>query len=88
MALAFLNPSRWYDAESRHIRFVGYDGMKSVPFSLDVQALRTPAGQDAPGEPELLSAFDRAWTSIQGVAREVYANSRQTSYALTSADFR
>lgn len=85
MPLQFLNPSRSYDAEKGHVRFMGHDGMTSVPFAVEVGALTHDGGQLA--EQQALAAFDAACEAVHGVALEVYRNSKQTTYLLTEADF-
>lgn len=88
MALTFLNPSRSYDADHDSVRFVGYDGMTSVPFSVEVRALRKAGAGSPHGEVQALAAFDAVRKSIHDVAQEAYANARQTTYVLTARDFR
>lgn len=87
MALTFLNPSRFYDAAHRAIRFMGYDGMKSVPFAVETEALQKAGFGNVQGEAQCLAAFDAVRASIQDVAREAYAASRQTTYVLKAVDF-
>lgn len=87
MTIAFVNPSRSFDAVRRVVRFAGHDGMTEVPFTVDVAAL-TRAGQVDPSEASMLATFDKALDMIHNVAREAYANSRRTRYDLTAADFR
>ena len=70
------------------MRFVAYDGMKSVPFAVAIEALSKAGFGQVQGESQSLAAFDAVRASIQEVAREAYASKRQTSYVLTSADFR
>lgn len=91
MTLDFPNRSRSFDEARNAVRFIGYDGMFSVPFYVEAAALARSLGkQDGAkaSEAECLAAFDAARGSIQDVARETYANSRRTSYILTTSDFR
>lgn len=87
MALEFPNRSRSFDETRNAVRFVGHDGMLEVPFFVEAAAL---VGLGAIGVSEAASvqAFDAACSSIHDVAREAYSNRRQTSYTLTSKDFR
>ncbi|WP_273786712.1 DUF1488 family protein [Brucella intermedia] len=57
MALSFPNPSRSFDDFEVGVRFVGYDGMTSVPFLIDKPALEKN-GAIAAAESSLLAAFD------------------------------
>ena len=84
MALTFPNQSRSYDAAGKRIRFVGYDGMFEVAFFVEAGAIAKASLNEA----GYLDAFDAARTSIQNVARQVYANRRKNMHVLTSADFR
>lgn len=87
MTLGFPNPSRSFDETRNAIRFTGHDGMSTVPFFVEADALAKSGKADL-SEAECLAAFDAARSSIHNVAREVYANTRRTSYTLTTADFR
>ncbi|QKV17369.1 DUF1488 family protein [Oricola thermophila] len=88
MTLTFLNESRFYDPGRRQIRFVGHDGMSTVPFRIDIDAIVKKA-PDMPGDESLfLNSFDGKRESIRSVAREAYSNRRQTVYVLTAEDFR
>ncbi|MBV2144226.1 DUF1488 domain-containing protein [Falsochrobactrum sp. TDYN1] len=82
MALLFPNPSRSFDDLEIGVRFVGYDGMISVPFLIEKSALERNGAIDAT-EASLLSAFDASRKRIYDVARKIYCNSRQTSYRIT-----
>lgn len=88
MPLTFLNPARSYDPNTQCVRFVGYDGMKSVPFAVEVEALRHVGTSGSSDEVQSLAAFDAARTTVEQVAQEAYANTRQTTYVLTAGDFR
>lgn len=88
MALTFLNPSRSYDADNRRVRFVGHDGMRSVPFAVETAALEKAGFGDVRGETQSLAAFDANRPSIHDVARKAYAAARQTTYVLGEEKFR
>lgn len=88
MTLAFPNRSRNYDETRRQVRFYGYEGMRTVPFRIDVDAI---ADQVPPGlneESAYLAAFDRNRTSIEKAASRAHSHSRKPEYVLTSADIR
>jgi hypothetical protein len=90
MTLAFPNPSRSFDSVRNAIRFVGHDGMFEIRFFVEAAALPKPriaADGPAASESTFLASFDALRASIQDVAREAYANSRQTTYTLTASDF-
>lgn len=83
MTLSFPNPSRNFDNTEIGVRFVGYDGMISVPFLIQKSALEG-LGTVAPTEESLLAAFDASRATIYNVARRMYSNGKQTSYRITS----
>lgn len=87
MKLAFPNSSRSFDEMRNAVRFIGHDGMFTVPFFVEAAALAGP-GRPQLSESGLLSAFDSARSAIHDVAREAYSHGRRTSYTLTAADFR
>ncbi|MBB4095998.1 DUF1488 domain-containing protein [Ochrobactrum pecoris] len=87
MPLSFPNPSRSFDDFEVGVRFVGYDGMTSVPFLIDKTALEKN-GVIAATELSLLTAFDASRKLIYDVAREVYSQTRQTSYRITVEDMK
>ena len=87
MALSFPNPSRSFDDLEVGVRFVGYDGMTSVPFLIDKPALENN-GAIAATESSLLAAFDASRKLIYDAAREVYSQARQTSYRITVEDMK
>ncbi|MGH6774618.1 DUF1488 domain-containing protein [Brucella tritici] len=87
MALSFPNPSRSFDDFEVGVRFVGYDGMTSVPFLIDKPALEKN-GVIAATESSLLAAFDASRKQIYDAAREVYSQARQTSYRITVEDMK
>ncbi|HHV69260.1 MAG TPA: DUF1488 domain-containing protein [Ochrobactrum intermedium] len=82
MARSFPNPSSSFDDFEVGVRFVGYDGMTSVPFLIDKPVL------EKNGEPSLLAAFDASRKPIYDAAREVYSQARQTSYRITVEDMK
>lgn len=84
MTLTFPNRSRSYDEAAQSVRFVGYDGMFEIRFSVTVEAL----SETAVAEADHLAAFDAARDSIQDVAREAYSHGRKNIYVLTPEDFR
>lgn len=84
MSLSFPNSSRSYDASRKVIRFVGYDGMMQIPFTLEAAAV---SGSGS-GEHALLSAFDAARSSIHDAARHNYRPGNTASYSLKSSDLR
>jgi len=90
MSIDFPNNSRSFDETRNAVRFIGYDGMSSVPFFVEAAALAKSAGKQAvvTSEADCLAAFDAARVSIHDIAREAYANSRRSSYVLTVSDFR
>ncbi|MDH4991029.1 DUF1488 domain-containing protein [Aquamicrobium lusatiense] len=85
MALAFPNQSRSFDDVNIGVRFIGHDGMVSVPFMVESEALRK-MGFATQSESSTLAAFDAARTSIYEIARDVYSHARQTTYRITAAD--
>lgn len=87
MTLAFPNPSRNYDEARRGVRFSGHDGMFEISFFVEAAVL-AEASPDPVSEQQYLQAFDAMRTSIQTVAREMYANHRRPTNTLTTSDFR
>lgn len=85
MTLQFPNRSRNYDQAAGRVRFIGHDGMISVPFAVDNAALRLSGDVT---EERALAAFDAARASVYNVAKEAYSNARQTTYVLAASDFR
>lgn len=88
MTLTFPNASRSYDDARRQIRFVGHDGMQTIPFLLDVDAIMKNAADEPDDETVFLHSFDGSRDAIHSVAREAYSHKRRTMYVLTAADFR
>ncbi|MET3794478.1 hypothetical protein ABID37_004718 [Aquamicrobium terrae] len=66
---------------------MGYDGMVSVPFLIEVEALEELGFLSQP-EASALAAFDAARSSIFEIARRIYSASRQTSYRIAAEDCR
>lgn len=89
MSLNFPNPTRSFDAMRNAVRFVGHDGLFEIRFLVEAGALAEGGalGREI-SESKCLSAFDRLRGSIHDVAREAYANKRQSVYMLSAADFR
>lgn len=88
MTLTFPNSSRSYDHTRRQIRFVGHDGMLTIPFRLNVDAIVKHAPDDPDDEDVYLRSFDGRRNAIQSAASEAYSHKRQTMYVLTADDFR
>jgi hypothetical protein len=86
MSLTFPNSSRSYDETEQRIRFLGYDGMFQISFTVTVDALSKGKFGVAEAEARYLSAFDAARKHIQDIASKAYARTRKSSYALTAAD--
>jgi hypothetical protein len=85
VALAFPNSARSYDAKNQCVRFVGYDGMFQVFFSIAVSAISDTRLKT---EEDCLEAFDVARASILTVATRKYEATRTNMCALTPGDFR
>lgn len=88
MTLTFPNASRSYDRTRRQIRFVGHDGMQTIPFRLNVDAIMKHSPDTPDDEDVFLRSFDGRRDAIQSVATEAYSHKRQTMYVLTADDFR
>ncbi|QKV17359.1 DUF1488 domain-containing protein [Oricola thermophila] len=88
MTLAFPNRSRNYDDTRRQVRFFGYEGMRTIPFRVDVDAIADQVAPDANEEAAYLAAFDRNRASIEKAASKAHSNSQKPEYILTSANFR
>lgn len=88
MTLAFPNRSRNYDDARRQVRFYGYEGMRTVPFRVDVDAIIDQVPPDTNEEAAYLAAFDRNRASIEKAASKAHSHSRKPEYVLTSADIR
>lgn len=85
MTLLFPNPSRSFDDFEAGVRFIGYDGMISVPFVIEKSALEQ-MGAIATTEASLLTAFDASRKMIYAVACKIYGQARQTSYRIKLQD--
>lgn len=89
MPLEFPNPSRSFDEARNAVRFIGHDGMFSVPFFIEADAL-APTSRNRPetAEAACLAAFDAARHSIHTRARKLYSDGKRTIYTITAADMR
>lgn len=87
MTLIFPNRSRSYDDAMSAVRFLGYDGMFEVPFSIEAAALGKFGTSEILAS-ECLVAFDAARGTILEVAKKAYARGRRTLYVLKAKDFR
>jgi hypothetical protein len=88
MTLAFPNRSRNYDDTRRQVRFFGYEGMRTIPFRVDVDAIIDNVPPESNEEAAYLAAFDRMRTIIESAASKMHSLSRKSEYVLTSADLR
>lgn len=88
MSLTFPNLSRSYDAAGKRIRFLGYDGMVQISFSVAVDAISKKPAELADAETDYLAAFDAVRGLVHDIARNAYSHGRKNMYALTSADFK
>ena len=88
MTMTFSNASRSYDHTRRQIRFVGHDGMLTIPFRLNVDAIMKHSPGDPGDENVYLRSSDGRRDAIQSVASKAYSHRRQTMYVLTADDFR
>lgn len=88
MTLAFPNRSRNYDDTRRQVRFFGYEGMRTIPFHVDVDAIVDTVPPGLNEEAAYLAAFDEKRATIESVAAEAHSHGRKPEYVLTSADFR
>ena len=86
MTLAFPNSTRSYDAKNGCVRFIGYDGMFQIFFSVAVDAV-SEKRFEANQEENYLKAFDKSRTAIQTVAAKLYGRTRSNMYSITAADF-
>lgn len=84
VALSFPNLARSYDTKNQCVRFVGYDGMFQVFFSIAVTAISNTRLES---EEDYLKAFDGSRAAIQTVATRKYESSRANVYSLTTRDF-
>jgi hypothetical protein len=85
--LNFPNLSRSYDATRRCVRFWGYDGALEVSFFVEEAAVFRIAPTTGHNRAAILESFDDNRERILKVARNVYADRRQGSYALAASDF-
>jgi Protein of unknown function (DUF1488) len=87
MSLNFPNPSRYYDATLRAVRFWGHDGAIEASFFVNEDALKRIEPTMQPSESAPLSAFDSHRDVIYAAATKAYRRGRKGSYELTPADF-
>jgi hypothetical protein len=87
MALTFPNPSRFYDATRRAVRFWGHDGAMEAAFFVNVDALKRIQPIIGRDEAGLLGAFDSHLELIHATAVKIYMRSRKGSYELIPTDF-
>jgi Protein of unknown function (DUF1488) len=87
VALSFPNPSRFYDATRRAVRFWGHDSAMETSFFVGVDSLKQLQPDLRFNEPGLLAAFDLNRDSILTAAAKVYARGHKGSYDLLIADF-
>jgi len=85
VTLSFPNSTRSYDASNQCVRFVGYDGIFQVFFSVTEKAISKTR---LATEEEYLMAFDASLAAIQAAATRKYESTRTNMYALTPSDFR
>jgi hypothetical protein len=87
VALNFPNPSRFYDATRRAVRFWGHDGAMEAAFFVNVDALRRIQPSIGGDEAGFLGAFDSHLELIHAAALKIYMRARKGSYELIPADF-
>jgi hypothetical protein len=87
MALDFPNPSRFYDATRRAVRFWGHDSAMETSFSVTEEALKRIHPEMRFGEDGLLRAFDENRDLIYATAAKLYARGRRDYYELADTDF-
>lgn len=87
MALRFPNPSRFYDASRRAVRFWGHDSAMETSFFVTEDALKHIQPGLRADENGLLGAFDANRDLIYAAAAKVYARGHKGSYDLNGEDF-
>ncbi|MER9584637.1 DUF1488 domain-containing protein [Mesorhizobium sp. M0276] len=87
MSLTFPNRSRSYDEAGQRIRFVGYDGMFQISFSVAADAMAKMQPAAAANEAGYLATFDTEGRAIREVASRAYDRTHRSMYVLTAADF-
>ena len=87
MMLSFPNPSRFYDATRRAVRFWGHDSAMEASFFVDADALKRIKPDMPLDEVGLLGTFDSNRKLIYATAAKVYERRRKGSYDLVAADF-
>ena len=87
MTLSFPNPSRFYDATRRAVRFWGHDSAMEASFFVDADALKRIKPDMPLDEVGLLGTFNSSRKLIYATAAKVYERRRKGSYDLVAADF-
>ena len=87
MTLSFPNPSRFYDATRRAVRFWGHDSAMEASFFVDADALKRIKPDMPLDEVGLLGTFNSNRKVIYATAAKVYERRRKGSYDLVAADF-
>ena len=87
MTLSFPNPTRFYDATRRAVRFWGHDSAMEASFFVDADALKRIKPDMPSDEVGLLGTFDSNRKLIYATAAKVYERRRKGSYDLVAADF-
>ena len=87
MSLSFPNPSRFYDATRRAVRFWGHDSAMESTFFVNEDTLKRLQPNLRPNETSVLAAFDLNRDVIEAAAAKAYARGRKGSYDLLVADF-
>jgi hypothetical protein len=83
----FPNPSRFYDATRRAVRFWGHDGAMEAAFFVNADALKRIQPSIGGDEGGFLDAFDSHLELIHITALKIYMRARKGSYELVPADF-
>jgi len=87
MTLKFPNPSRFFDATRRAVRFWGHDSAMEASFFVTEDALKRIQPDMRFDEVSLLDAFDANLDLIHAAAAKVYSRGRKGSYELVGTDF-
>ena len=88
MTLNFINDSRSYDESRKQIRFVGHDGMNTIPFRVALDAILPEGSANADDEDTILRAFDAKRETIRIAAKDAYSSKRMAAYLLSRSDLR
>src|ERR1700687_24827 len=86
IVLSFPNPSRFYDATRRAVRFWGHDSAMESTFFVNEDTLKRLQPNLRPNETSVLAAFDLNRDVIEAAAAKAYARGRKGSYDLLVAD--